>query len=239
MIQKIPSESIYFADYGWHTGRFHFSFGDYDDPNNSHFGVLRALNDFVLQPGSGFETHPHEEMEIISYCVEGDLTHSDNVGRRNTISRGDVQYLCAGSGITHSEMNELGDCSTRFLQIWITPNERNLRPKYRSKRYSKVRRMNELQHLVSGESISGVIEIAQDANIYAGRLEKGKKLTFKTQDARQGYLVCLEGLISVDQIELQQSDALKIWGEDELIVSAVEQGHFLLVEMAAENQANS
>ncbi len=232
MLQKIPSESIYFADYGWHTGRFHFSFADYDDPDNSHFGVLRALNEFVLQPGSGFETHPHQEMEIISYCVEGGLTHDDNIGHSNTISPGDVQYLCAGSGITHCEMNELADCSTRFLQIWITPNERGLKPKYQSKRYSKVRRMNELQHLVSGESISGVIEIAQDANIYAGRLEKGKQLTYKTQDARQGYLVCLEGSIGVNQIELQQSDALKIWGEDILRVSGLEQGHFLLVEMA-------
>ena len=239
MIQKIPSESIYFADYGWHTGRFHFSFADYDDPDNSHFGVLRALNDFVLQPGSGFETHPHEEMEIISYCVEGDLTHGDIMVRRNTISRGDVQYLCAGSGITHSEMNELADCSTRFLQIWITPHKRNLKPKYCSKRFSKVRRMNELQHLVSGESISDVIEIAQDANIYAGRLENGKQLTYKTRDARQAYLVCLEGSIGVNQIELQQSDALKILGEDILTVTGLEQGHFLLVEMAAENQANS
>jgi hypothetical protein len=234
MIQKIPAEKIYISDEGWHTGRFHFSFADYDDPENLQFGVLSALNDFVLAPGTGFETHPHDEMEIISYCVEGELTHGDGMGHGNKLQSGDVQYICAGSGITHSEMNELGDCPMRFLQIWITPNERNLKPKYQSERYSKVRRMNELQHLVSGESISGVIEIAQDANIYAGRLENGKQLTYKTRDARQGYLVCLEGRIGVNQIELGQSDALKIWGEDMLRVSGLEQGHFLLVEMAAE-----
>ena len=234
MIQKIPAEKIYITDEGWHTGRFHFSFADYDDPENCQFGVLSALNDFVLEPGTGFETHPHDEMEIISYCVEGELTHGDGMGHGNKLQSGDVQYICAGSGITHSEMNELGDCSTRFLQIWITPNKRNLKPKYCSMRFSKVRRMNELQHLASGESISDVIEIAQDANIYAARLERGKQLTYKTRDARQGYLVCLEGRIGVNQIELGQCDALKVWGEDILRVSGLDQGHFLLVEMAAE-----
>jgi len=235
MLQKIPSESIYFADYGWHTGRFHFSFADYDDPDNSHFGVLRALNDFVLQPGSGFETHPHEEMEIISYCVEGGLTHDDNIGHSNTISPGDVQYICAGSGITHCEMNELADCSTRFLQIWITPNERGLKPKYQSKRYSKVRRMNELQHLVSGESISGVIEIAQDANIYAARLAHSEELVFTNSADRQSYLVCLKGKLTANHLEFSQEDALKSWGEEILNLSTQEDSHFLLVEMAAEH----
>ena len=138
MLKKITSDSIYFADYGWHTGRFHFSFADYDDPDNSHFGVLRALNEFVLQPGSGFDTHPHAEMEIISYCVEGELTHGDSMGHTNTLQSGDVQYLSAGSGITHREINEPQDRSMRFFQIWITPQDSNLTPKYECKHFSRL-----------------------------------------------------------------------------------------------------
>ena len=236
MLLRIPAEEMFIGEYGWHTGRFHFSFADYVDPENPRFGVLRALNDFVLQPGTGFETHPHDEMEIISYCVEGELTHDDDRGNVNTIQCGDVQYLCAGSGITHSEMNEMPSSSLRFLQIWITPNRSGLKPKYRYKQFSKVNCANELQHIVSGEALNGAIQIAQDANIYAARLEKGKELTLTTGENRQGYLVCLEGRLTVNDIELKQNDALKVWGEVLLTMTAVEEGHFLLVEMAAERQ---
>ena len=121
-MKKIPAKNIYIGDYGWHKGRFHFSFGDYFDPENMRYGVLEALNDFELQPGTGFEPHLHEEMEIVSYCVEGELTHTDNMGNKTSIKRGDVQYICAGSGIIHSEMNN-NNYPLRFLQIWILLNQ--------------------------------------------------------------------------------------------------------------------
>jgi redox-sensitive bicupin YhaK (pirin superfamily) len=130
MLIKVPGETIYFKDYGWHSGRFHFSFADYEDPEKMQFGVLRALNEFVLQPGTGFETHPHAEMEIISYCVEGELTHGDSLGNTSKLSGGSAQYLCAGSGITLLEMNDSVDRILLFYQIWITPREVGLTPKY-------------------------------------------------------------------------------------------------------------
>ena len=105
MLSKVPARQIYLGDYGWHVGRFHFSFADYEDPENTSFGDLITFNDFILQPGSGFETHSHQEIEIISYCVDGELVHEDSLGNKEIIKRGEMQYTCAGSGITHSERN--------------------------------------------------------------------------------------------------------------------------------------
>lgn len=232
MLLRVPAESIYFKDYGWHTGRFHFSFADYDDPANTHFGVLSTLNEFVLQPGSGFETHPHAEMEIISYCIEGELTHGDSLGHSSTLQSGDIQYLCAGSGITHREMNDTQNQSLRFFQIWIAPDESGLTPKYDFAQYNWRSGHNKLQHIASGEDRSGIIQIAQDVNIYAARLANAESLVFMNRQDRQSYLVCLEGKLLVNEIKIFRNDALKAWGEENLNLSAQEDSHFLLVEMA-------
>ena len=232
MLLKIPADSIFYNDYGWHTARFHFSFGDYDDPANTHFGVLSALNEFVLQPGSGFETHPHAEMEIISYCIDGELTHGDGLGHSSTLQGGDVQYLCAGSGITHREMNDTHDQTLRFFQIWITPVESGLTPKYHCVHHSQLSSSNTLLHIASGDERDGVIQIAQDANIYSAKLAQSETLVFINSQDRQSYLVCLDGKLLVNDIELSQHDALKAWGEEILNLSAHEDSHFLLIEMA-------
>lgn len=239
MITRIPSESIYIDNGGWYEGRFHFSYGDYHDPDNIQFGVLKAFNDFELKPNSGFDTHPHDEMEIISYCVEGELTHTDNMGNKTTIKRGDVQYLCAGSGITHTEMNERSDSFLRFIQIFFIPNTRELAPKYHSKNFSHVSRVNQLNHVVSGEAQNGVIRISQDANIYVAELEKHKKLDFANHDHRQCYLVCLEGIIDANKIEMRQMDALKVWGENLLSLTALEDSHLMVIDIAAGNKMNA
>jgi redox-sensitive bicupin YhaK (pirin superfamily) len=235
MKRKIPAQNIYVGDYDGHIGRFHFSFGDYEDSDNGPFGVLQALNDFELEPGAGFETHPHDEMEIISYCVEGNLDHVDNAGNQNTIGRGDVQYLCAGSGVTHSEMNATIDGSMRFLQIWITPNIKGLSPNYRSKKFSRNTCKNELQLVVSGETLESAIKIHQDANIYIAELEKHKQMTIVNREGRQSYLLCLEGSLAGNGVDLISCDAVKLWGKERLLLSALEDSHLLMVEMALEN----
>jgi hypothetical protein len=232
MLLKVPAETIYHHDYGWHTVRFHFSFADYDDPANTNFGVLHALNEFVLQPSSGFDTHPHAEMEIISYCVEGELIHGDSLGHSNTLQAGDVQYLCAGSGITHREMNNTLDRSLRFFQIWITPQESGLAPEYRCVHHSELFRGNTLLHIASGEERDGVIQIVQDANIYAAKLTHGEPMVYINNQGRQCYLVCLDGRLLVNDIGLSQRDALKVWGGENLNFSAQEDAHLLLIEMA-------
>jgi redox-sensitive bicupin YhaK (pirin superfamily) len=233
---KIQAKDIYVGEFDWHIGRFHFPFADYDDPENGQFGVLEALNDFELDPGTGFETHPHHEMEIISYCVEGNLDHVDSTGKKNSISRGDVQYLCAGTGVTHSEMNSTIDGSLRFLQIWITPNKKELSPNYHSKKFSENPRKNEFQLVASGETLDSAIKIQQDANIYVAELEKYKQLPIVNHEIRQSYLLCLEGNLAGNGVNLIKGDALKLRGKEHLTLTALEESHILMVEMAIENQ---
>jgi quercetin 2,3-dioxygenase len=234
VLQRIPAQGIYNADYGWYSGRFHFSYAEYEDPQNMNFGVLRALNEFVLQPDSGFDTHPHAEMEILSYCVKGELTHGDSLGNHNTITTGDVQYLSAGSGITHSEKNEAHDRTLSFYQIWITPKADRLKPGYDCKHFSRQSSPNRLLHLASGAAREGVIQIAQDANVYAARLVDSEKIVYTNWADRQSYLACLEGNLTANDMQLHKHDALKVKGDEILNLSAPEECHFLLVEMASD-----
>ncbi len=235
MKRKIPAQSIYLGDYDWHKGRFHFPFADYVDPNNSPFGVLQALNDFELDPGTGFDSHPHEEMEIISYCVEGSLNHKDNMGNNNTIRRGDVQYLCAGSGVTHSEMNSASEGILRFLQIWITPNKRGLSPHYRTRRSLNNAGKNELTLVVSGKALESAIKIQQDANIYIAELSEQKQVTISNREERQSYVFCLEGNMAGNGVDLDSRDSLKLWGKECLTLTTLEDSHIMIVEMAMED----
>ena len=234
MLVKISAEDIFCKDYGWHTGRFHFAFGDYEDPNNQNFGVLRALNGFVVQPNTGFETHPHEEMEIISYCVTGTLLHEDSMGNKNELKRGDSQYTCTGSGIMHSEMNGADNGLLRFFQIWIKPMRAGLQPKYRENRISGDKVNGNLRHLASGEKVEGVMQIAQDANVFAAEISRNDQVSFRNKANRQSYVLCLEGEVSAENVDLRENDALKLRGEETLIFKAQEASHLLIVEMAEE-----
>ena len=231
MIRKIPAEEIFSRDYNWYTAHSHFSYGDYIDPDNERFGVLKALNEFIIQPGYGFTTHPHSDMEIISYCVEGQLTHGDDLGNTNILNHGDAQYLCAGSGITHSELNKMQEHPLRFYQIWILPERKGLTPNYDTRNSSAIVVQNQMHQIASGTAL-GTMKINQDANIYIARLKSGKQLRFRIADNRQGYLVCIDGKFSSNDIKVQHRDALKIWGEHELSITALEDSHFLMIEMA-------
>ena len=232
MIIKISAAGLFHKDYGWHTGRFHFAFGDYEDPTNQKLGVLNALNDFVVQPNNGFETHSHAEMEIISYCVDGTLLHQDSMGNNNELKRGDSQYTCTGSGITHSEMNGSGNDILRFLQIWILPNKEGLQPLYREKRILSASSNGHLRHIASGEKKEGVMQIAQDANIFAAEISRNHQVRFQNKEKRQSYVLCLEGEISANSIRLRENDAIKLRGKETLDFAAREDSHLLIVEMA-------
>jgi redox-sensitive bicupin YhaK (pirin superfamily) len=231
MIIKIPSRQIYQGDYGWHSGRFHFSFGDYDDPGNTQFGALLAFNDFILNPGSGFDTHPHSEIEIISYCVKGELIHADSMGNKNAIKRGQMQYTCAGSGITHSEINPSQSTSLRFVQIWIHPDAAKLTPRYFVNHYPEEDRRNKLLQITSGQAIPGMAEINRDANIYVSEMDVGKKLWLGLQPARKVYLACLEGSLRINGTSLQEGDAAKISDELSLNFMALADCHIILIDI--------
>ena len=231
MLSKILARQIYLGDYGWHVGRFHFSFADYNDPENTRFGDLLTFNDFTLQPGSGFETHSHQEIEIISYCVDGELFHEDNIGNNEIIKRGDMQYTCAGSGITHSERNNSQYRPLRFIQIWIRPNAAQLPPIYNATHFKKSDRLNKLLQIVSGESNKNVIQINQDANIFISEMQAGRSIGISQLPSRQIYMACLEGSLNINAVQLDSGDAIKVWSELGLNITAMKDCHLVLIEM--------
>jgi quercetin 2,3-dioxygenase len=229
MIKKIESKNMGSSNLGWLKSKFHFSFAEYFNPDNIQFGVLRVINDDLIAPNTGFDTHPHRDMEIISYVVNGELTHGDNMGNKNTITRGQVQYMSAGTGVLHSEHN-LGEETARFLQIWIFPNKNRLKPNYGDYRFNWEERKNNWLHMVSGSNGDAPIKIHQDANLYSLELEKGKEISFPVKEGRQAYLVQIEGTSVINNIELSDRDGMEII-EENISIQAVETSHILIIEM--------
>ncbi len=166
MLRRIESKNMGSSNLGWLRSKFHFSFAEYYNPNNINFGVLRVINDDLIEAGTGFDTHPHKDMEIISYVVNGDLTHEDSMGNKNTITRGHVQFMSAGSGVYHSEHN-FGKEILRLLQIWIFPDKQGYKPSYGDYRFNWDDRHNKWLHMVSGKNGNAPIKINQDINIYS------------------------------------------------------------------------
>ena len=233
MIRYIDSAKMGRAAHGWLDSHFHFSFNGYYNPSNMHFGVLRVLNDDLVQPGTGFDTHPHANMEILSYVVSGELTHADSMGNKRSLSRGQVQYMSAGTGITHSEYN-LGGELLRFLQIWIMPDKQGAQPDYGDVRFNFADRENAWLHIAAGRNNAAAqapIKMHADINIYAAAMDKGRVPDFKVASGRQAYMTIIEGSVSVNGLRASTRDALEIVEED---IALLPEGgaHVLLLEMA-------
>jgi redox-sensitive bicupin YhaK (pirin superfamily) len=196
----------------WLKSRFHFSFAEYGNAKNSNFGVMRVLNDDLVQPHRGFGEHPHRDMEIITYVVNGEISHRDSMGQSESLGRGSIQFMTAGTGVRHSEYNA-GDIPARFIQTWIVPSSYGLKPNYGSFRGSPDTIKNELHHLVSDvkdTSIHTPVQVNQDVDAYAAELDLGKKVVYEFAPSRQAYLVCLEGSITVNGNALDRYDACEI-----------------------------
>ena len=232
MLKKLPKENMGTSNLGWLESRFHFSFAQYRNPNNINFGVLRVLNDDIVHPKSGFDTHPHSNMEIISYVVNGEITHKDSMGNSETLKRGEVQYLSAGDGIYHSEHNVHKSEDLRLLQIWIIPPFAGLSRLYGSKRFEEIDRKNTLLNIVSSQEGTADIKIYQDVNIYVSELEINKSLEFEIKEDRQVYFVQIEGSSNINEITLNAGDAMEIVDIEEIEIKALENSHFLFIEMA-------
>jgi quercetin 2,3-dioxygenase len=231
MLRKLPKENMGTSNLGWLESRFHFSFAEYRNPNNINFGVLRVLNDDIIHANSGFDTHPHSNMEIISYVVNGEITHKDSMGNSETLKRSDVQYLSAGDGIYHSEHNKHKTKDLRLLQIWIVPPKSGLPRLYGSKRYEENDRKNKLLNIVSGQNGTSDIKIYQDVNIYVSELDINKTLNFDIKKDRQIYFVQIEGSSNINGVTLGNGDAMEIIDIDKLDIKALENSHFLFIEM--------
>jgi len=216
----------------WLDTIHHFSFANYYNPQNMRFGALRVLNDDLILGHSGFGTHPHNDMEIVSYLVRGELTHRDSLGNKGVIKRGEVQYMSAGSGLTHSEMNEGAD-TVRLLQIWIMPNAKRLTPNYGDRKYAWGGRINKLLHLVSPINGGADVQLHQDVNMYASELQPGSTLDLPLPIGRQCYIAQVEGSSVINGCTMGEQDAIEA-AEEDLHITAAGTSHLLFIEMATD-----
>jgi redox-sensitive bicupin YhaK (pirin superfamily) len=241
-----PSNTL--PDVNWLKSRFHFSFAEHHNSKQNKFGVLRVCNDDLVQPRRGFGAHPHSNMEIVTFVVDGLLTHKDNMGTQETLRRGAIQFMTAGTGVRHSEYNASETEPLRFIQMWITPRNANLDPNYGS--YSPPADFYSLpkwHHLVSDvlSTTSNPVKINQDANIFVCELQPNETNTFTVEAERQGYLLCIEGTakftemkdgkMSENFVELEQYCAAEIKGPFSMNVEAQSKILLLLVEMKKTN----
>lgn len=229
MIKKLPKENMGTSNLGWLESRFHFSFAEYRNPKNINFGCLRVLNDDIVHPNSGFDLHPHSNMEIISYIVDGEITHKDSMGNKETLYRGEVQYLSAGDGIYHSEFNHNENISLRLLQIWIIPPKNGLPRLYGSHKYKEDNRYNKFLNIVSSQDGNSPIKIYQDVDIYVSELDK--ELEYQIKKDRQVYLIQIEGCANINGVTLDFGDAIEITCEDKITISPVTKSHVLFIDM--------
>ena len=229
MLKKIDNKNMGKSDLGWLKSSFHFSFAEYFNIDNMNFGMLRVINDDLIEGNTGFDIHPHKDMEIVSYVVNGALTHGDSMGNKNTIYRGEVQYMSAGTGVYHSEHN-MGNDTVRLLQIWILPDKKGYKPAYGDYRFKEEDRKNRWLNIVSSKDRDAKIKINQDTNIYVIELDEGKEVTFDVDMGRQAYLVQIEGESNINEIKLKERDALEIV-EENISIKANKKSHIMIIEM--------
>lgn len=222
------------AEHGWLDSWHTFSFAGYYDPSRIHFGALRVLNDDTVAAGMGFGKHSHDNMEIISIPLEGDLEHGDSMGNVGVIKQGDVQVMSAGTGIAHSEKNKNHDKQVKFLQIWVFPNEKNVQPRYDQKTYNEADKHNKLLNVVSpfGTSNGGSVQIHQDAWFYLSKLDEGTTLNYELKKNGDGvYAFVLNGNVTINDVSLSRRDGLGISEADKLTIKADSNAEILLMEV--------
>lgn len=210
-----------YANHGWLESYHSFSFANYQDPERMSFGALRVLNDDRVDAGMGFGMHRHENMEIISIPLEGDLEHKDSMGTQAVIKKGDIQVMSAGSGISHSEYNKNKDQLTKFLQIWVIPNKRNVNPRYDQITLDENKRYNNLQQVVSPDADDEGVWIHQDAWFHLGTFDKAFSTTYNLKKKGNGvYAFVLEGDLTINNTALNRRDGLGVWNTDSITLKA-------------------
>ncbi|GMU94605.1 pirin family protein [Ignavibacterium album] len=219
------------ANYGWLDTKYSFSFARYYDPDKMGFGLLRVLNDDIVLPDSGFGTHPHDNMEIITIILDGQLQHKDSMGNGSVIKAGEVQVMSAGSGVTHSEFNPSKTEKVNLLQIWIYPKEENIEPRYDQKSFPKNERKNKLITAVSGYSENGPLYIHQNAEIKLGYFDKGNKINYQIRNGNGVYLFVIEGHLKIVNEDLLRRDAIGIYNITEFNIEVAETSEFVLLEI--------
>lgn len=217
----------------WLDSRHSFSFGDYIDRDNMSFRSLRVINDDIIEGGRGFGMHPHRDMEIVSYIVEGALRHKDSMGNGSVIRPGDIQRMTAGTGVLHSEFNDLEAEQTRLLQIWIEPDRDGYRPGYEEIHFEDVERRGKLRLMVSRDGRDGSAKINQDAEVYSAILGNGEKVEHELRTGRHGWVQVVRGSLDVNGTKLEHGDAVSTSDESKLTITATaDEAELLLFDLA-------
>jgi len=231
MIIPRKAEDRGFSDLGWLQSRFSFSFADYHDLDHMGWSVLRVINDDFIAPGTGFGTHGHRDMEIVTYMGDGALRHGDSMENSRLLRRGEVQRMSAGKGILHSEMNGSEDEAATLLQIWIEPDLRGIRPEYEQKEFPDALKQGRLQALVSPDGRDGSMVIHQDALIYASILAAGQSLAIALTPGRRAYLHAVAGSLELNGQPFAKGDGAKIADECEFALSSAAGAEFLWFDL--------
>ena len=220
------------ANHGWLNSHHSFSFANYHNPERMNFGVLRVLNDDVVAPAKGFSRHPHDNMEIISIPLEGDLEHKDSMDNVTVIKQGDVQVMSAGTGVYHSEYNKNSDKEVKFLQIWMFPNQRNVTPRYDQISLDVDKMNNQLLQVLSPNQDDDGVWVYQNAWFHIGHLDKGTKIEYDLKKKDNGvYVFVLEGEVKVEAQDLESRDGFGIWDTDSISIESCNASKVLLMEV--------
>lgn len=231
MINIRKSQERGHANHGWLDSRHTFSFGGYHDPNQMGFRVLRVINEDKVKPDHGFGTHPHRDMEIISYVVSGELEHKDSMGNGSVILPGEFQIITAGTGITHSEFNPSKDKETHFYQIWVLPDAKGIAPRYEQKSFSSQNENKELQLVASKDGENDSLTIHQDIRLFKGALKASNEIFLPLQAKRYGWIQVVSGELEINRVLLQAGDGASITDLLNPVVNALADSEFLFFDL--------
>jgi redox-sensitive bicupin YhaK (pirin superfamily) len=232
MITLRPARERGHAEHGWLDSHHTFSFADYYDPKQMGFRSLRVINEDRVQPGRGFGTHPHRDMEIVSYVLDGALEHKDSMGTGSIIRPGDVQRMTAGTGVLHSEFNHSKSEGVHFLQIWIVPERRGIAPSYEQKSFPEGDRRNQLRLVASRDGRGGSLTVHQDVALYAGLLDAGASVAHALAPGRHAWVQVARGEVTLNGKRLAEGDGASVSGEEQLAIEASRPSELLVFDLA-------
>ena len=232
MITKRPAAERGRADHGWLDTAHTFSFAQYHDPAHMGFRSLRVLNEDVVRPGQGFGTHPHRDMEILTWVLDGALAHEDSMGNGSVIRPGEMQRMSAGTGVTHSEFNHSQDEPVHFLQIWLLPERAGLEPGYEQTHFTDETLRNRLQRVAARAPEGDAVTVHQDAAVYVGRLDPGTRVTHELAEGRHAWVHVARGQVDLDGVELSAGDGASVSDEALVTLTAFEESEVLLFDLA-------
>lgn len=230
-MQIIKAKDRFHLESDWLSAYWLFSFDRYYDPRNLSFGPLRVFNHDTVNAGAGFPTHPHREMEIVTYVLDGELTHKDSTGGRGVIHAGEVQRMTAGTGIAHSELNASATSPVRLLQIWVLPERSGLTPSYEQKQFTPEQRTGKLLPIAAGQPRADAVKIHQDATFYVARLHNGDQVAHELQPGRRAFFYVIEGAVALNGETLGSGDQARMTNAMELEIAGANDSEIILIDL--------